>query len=155
MGFLSRACTWAWLDLEPWSRGCEFAKAFNMKVTVISTSPSKKKEALEKLGADAFLIRCYVYNDGIIDTVSGNHSVEPSLGLLKTSGKLIFVGAPPLPLEMSAQTLLMGRKMVGGSNIGGIEEMQEMVDFAANHNVTAEVEVIAMEYVNCVREAPK
>ncbi|XLU95978.1 hypothetical protein S245_010330, partial [Arachis hypogaea] len=50
---------------------------------------------------------CYAYNDGIIDTVSGNHSVEPLLGLLKTSGKLIFVGAPPLPLEISAQTLLM------------------------------------------------
>ncbi|XP_028784027.1 probable mannitol dehydrogenase [Neltuma alba] len=138
----------------------KFAKAFEMKVTVISTSPSKKKEALERLGADAFLISkdqqqlqdAVGTMDGIIDTVSGPHSISPLIGLLKTHGKLILVGAPSTPLEFSAMSLLIGGKTITGSAGGGMKVVQEMVDFAAKHRISAEVEVIPMEYVNTALE---
>ncbi|KAG5007757.1 hypothetical protein AAZX31_09G183300 [Glycine max] len=138
----------------------KFAKAFGMHVTVISTSPSKKEEALEKLGADEFLVSLDQQQlqdargtmDAIIDTVSANHSIQPLIALLKTSGKLILVGGPPSPLEVLAMPLLLGRKMIAGSAGGGREEIQEMMDFAAKHNITADVEVIPMDYVNTAFE---
>ncbi|XP_059624110.1 8-hydroxygeraniol dehydrogenase-like [Cornus florida] len=134
----------------------KFAKAFGAEVTVISTSPNKKKEAVEQLGADAFLVSrdsdqmqaAMGTMDGIIDTVSADHSILPLIGLLKSNGTLVLVGAPPKPLELPVMPLLMGRKIVAGSSTGGIKETQEMLDFAAEHNVTADVEVIPMDYVN-------
>ncbi|KAF2290612.1 hypothetical protein GH714_014696 [Hevea brasiliensis] len=127
----------------------KFAKGMGVKVTVISTSPSKKQEAVEHLGADSFLVSrdqdqmkaTMGTMDGIIDTVSATHPLVPLIGLLKTNGKLILVGAPEKPLELAAFPLLMGRKMVGGSGIGGMEETQEMINFAAKHNITADIEV--------------
>ncbi|XP_059624104.1 probable mannitol dehydrogenase isoform X2 [Cornus florida] len=138
----------------------KFAKAFGAKVTVISTSPNKKKEAIEQLGADAFLVSldsdqmqaAMGTMDGIIDTVSANHSILPLIGLLKSHGTLVLVGAPEKPLELPVMPLLMGRKIVAGSSSGGIKETQEMLDFAAEHNVTADVEVIPMDYVNTAME---
>ncbi|KAK1404164.1 Mutant 10-hydroxygeraniol dehydrogenase [Heracleum sosnowskyi] len=134
----------------------KMAKAFGAHVTVISTSETKKQEALEKLGADSFLISrdpeqlqgAVSSLDGIIDTVSATHSVVPLLGLLKPDGKLVMVGAPETPLEVPVFNLLRGRKILGGSNIGGLKETQEMLDFAAKHNITADVEVIPVDYVN-------
>ncbi|KAI4314444.1 hypothetical protein L6164_027352 [Bauhinia variegata] len=138
----------------------KFAKAFNIKVTVISTSPSKKKEALERLGADAFLVSRDQQQlqdamgtlDGIIDTVSAHHALQPLIDLLKTSGKLVLVGAPVLPLEFQALPFILGRKIIAGSAAGGSEEMQEMVDFAAKHNVTADVELMPMDYISTALE---
>ncbi|THG06415.1 hypothetical protein TEA_030172 [Camellia sinensis var. sinensis] len=86
----------------------KFAKAFGLIVTVISTSPRKKKEAIEHLGADSFLISTDPNEmqaamgtlDGIIDTVSAVHSLLPLLGLLKSHGKLVLVGAPEKPFEL-------------------------------------------------------
>ncbi|GAA0183949.1 oxidoreductase [Lithospermum erythrorhizon] len=138
----------------------KFAKAFGAKVTVISTSIGKKDEAIGRLGADAFLVSkdpqqmkaAVKTMDGIIDTVSANHSFVPLLMLLKTNGKLITVGAPEKPQELPAFPLLMGRKTVAGSAIGGLKETQEMVDFAAKNNITPDVEVIPMEYVNTAME---
>ncbi|XP_028111391.1 probable mannitol dehydrogenase [Camellia sinensis] len=138
----------------------KFAKAFGVKVTVISTSPDKKKEAIERLGADSFLdsrdpTQMQVVMgtmDGIIDTVSAPHPLLPLIGLLKSHGKLILVGAPEKPLELPVFPLLMGRKIVAGSCIGGIKETQEMIDFAAKHNITADIEVIPMDYVNTAME---
>ncbi|CAJ2647329.1 unnamed protein product [Trifolium pratense] len=80
----------------------KFAKAFGTKVTVISTSPSKEKEAIKNLGADSFLISrdkdqmkaAMGTLDGIIDTVSADHPLLPLIGLLKSHGKLVMVGAP-------------------------------------------------------------
>lgn len=140
--------------------GVKFAKAFGAKVTVISTSPSKKDEAINHLGADSFLVsrdpkQMQAANgtlDGIIDTVSAVHQISPLIDLLKTNGKLVLVGAPERPLELPVYHLLMGRKVVAGSCIGGIKETQEMIDFAAKHNITAEVEVIPMNYVNTAME---
>ncbi|XP_059624101.1 probable mannitol dehydrogenase [Cornus florida] len=90
--------------------------------------------------------------DGIIDTVYANHSILPLIGLLKSHGTLVLVGAPEKRLELPVMPLLMGRKIVAGSSTGGIKETQEMLDFAAKHNVTADVEVIPMDYVNTAVE---
>ncbi|KAF5960457.1 hypothetical protein HYC85_001666 [Camellia sinensis] len=107
----------------------KFAKAFGVKVTVISTSPGKKEEAMKHLGADLFLVSkdadqmqvIYVQidglfvkaamgtMDGIIDTVSSIHPVMPLIGLLKTQGKLVMVGAPDKPLELPVFPLLTGK----------------------------------------------
>ncbi|GLT46901.1 hypothetical protein SLA2020_206280 [Shorea laevis] len=136
--------------------GVRLAKALGSKVTVISTSPSKKNEALEHLGADSFLVSrdqdemraAMGTMDGIIDTVSAVHSISPLIDLLKTNGKLVMVGAPEKPLELPVFPLLVGKKAVIGSCGGGMKEMQEMIDFAAKHNITADIEVISMDYVN-------
>nr|GMD17061.1 8-hydroxygeraniol dehydrogenase-like [Ipomoea batatas] len=138
----------------------KFAKAFGTKVTVISTSASKKEEAIERLGADSFLISrdqeqmqaAMNTLDGIIDTVSANHPVVPLLGLLKTNGKLVMVGIPEKPLDLPVFPLIMGRKLVAGSGIGGMKETQEMLDFSSKHNITPDVEIIPMDYVNTALE---
>nr|POE61447.1 putative mannitol dehydrogenase [Quercus suber] len=138
----------------------KFAKALGMKVTVISTSPSKKNEAMERLGVDSFLVShdqeqlqaAMGTMDGIIDTVSGPHSILPLINLLKTNGKLVAVGVPMEAPEIPYIPLIMGRKLIGGSAAGGMKETQEMVDFAAKHNIIADIEVIPMDYVNTAME---
>ncbi|BFG35657.1 hypothetical protein CerSpe_219310 [Prunus speciosa] len=138
----------------------KFAKAMGVKVTVISTSPNKKAEAIENLGADSFLVSrddgqmkaAMGTMDGIIDTVSAVHPLLPLIGLLKNNGKLVLVGAPEKPLELPVFPLLMGRKIVAGSAVGGMKETQEMIDFAGKHNITANVEVIPVDYVNTAME---
>jgi len=138
----------------------KFAKAMGVKVTVISTSVNKKKEALEHLGADSFLVSkdqdemqaAQGTMDGIIDTVSAMHPLLPLIGLLKLQGKLVMVGAPEKPLELPVFPLLKGRKLVGGTCFGSMKETQEMIDFAAKHNITADIEVIPIDYVNTAME---
>nr|UTS82998.1 cinnamyl alcohol dehydrogenase 3 [Phryma leptostachya] len=138
----------------------KFARAFGTKVTVISTSLSKKKEAIENLGADNFLVSrdqeqmqaAVGTLDGIIDTVSATHPLPPLLSLLKPHGKLILVGAPEKPLELPVFPMIMGRKSVSGSGIGGLKETQEMIDFAAKHNILPDVEIIPIDYVNTAME---
>ncbi|KAA8531462.1 hypothetical protein F0562_006185 [Nyssa sinensis] len=138
----------------------KFAKAFGVKVTVISTTPGKKKEAIEILGAHSFLVSRDPLQmeaakgtmDGIIDTVSAIHPLLPLIDLLKSHGKLIMVGAPEKPLELPVFPLLLGRKTVVGSNTGGMKEIQEMIDFAAEHNITSDIEVIPIDYVNTAME---
>ncbi|KAI8018287.1 putative mannitol dehydrogenase [Camellia lanceoleosa] len=68
-------------------------------------------------------------------TVSAPHPLLPLIGLLKSHGKLILVGVPEKPLELPVFPLIMGRKIVAGSCIGGIKETQEMIDFATKHNM--------------------
>ncbi|KAK9713195.1 hypothetical protein RND81_06G010600 [Saponaria officinalis] len=138
----------------------KFAKAFGAKVTVISTSIGKKDEAITRLGADSFLISrdpeqmqaAMGTMDGIIDTVSATHPLMPLLGLIKSHGKVILVGAPEKPHEFSAFPLLTGRKTIAGSGIGGMKETQEMIDFAAKHDIKSDIEVIPMDYVNTAME---
>nr|CAD1826548.1 unnamed protein product [Ananas comosus var. bracteatus] len=134
----------------------KFGKAFGMKVTVISGSPSKEKEAIEHLGADSFLVSrnpeqmqaARSTMDGIIDTVSAFHPILPLISLLKVHGKMIMLGGPNKPLELYSYSLIQGGKMVAGSCIGGMKDTQEMIEFAGKHNITAEAEVVGMEYVN-------
>ncbi|KAD7478515.1 hypothetical protein E3N88_01651 [Mikania micrantha] len=138
----------------------KMAKAFGAEVTVFSTTAAKKVEALEGLKADHFIISkdeeqmkaAMGTLDGIIDTVSGNHPILGLLGTLKPNGKLVVVGAPEKPHEVAAFSLIFGRKTVAGSAIGGLKETQEMLDFAAEHGITADVEVIPIDYVNTAIE---
>nr|BAN91670.1 cinnamyl alcohol dehydrogenase 1 [Carthamus tinctorius] len=138
----------------------KMAKAFGAEVTVFSTSPAKKQEALEGLKADHFIVSNDPEQmkaatgtlDGIIDTVSANHAITMYLNLLKTDGKLVLVGIPATPHELPAFPLIMGRKIVGGSNIGGLKETQEMLDFSAKHGITADIELVPIDYVNTAME---
>ncbi|CAI9111411.1 OLC1v1011632C3 [Oldenlandia corymbosa var. corymbosa] len=135
--------------------GVKIAKAFGAKVTVISTSAAKRDEAITNLGADSFLLSndqdqlqaAAQTMDGIIDTVSATHPILPLISLLKYDGKLVLLGAVK-SLELPAAALLIGRKMVCGSGIGGMKETQEMIDFCAKNNITSDVEVVPMDYVN-------
>ncbi|XP_071735553.1 mannitol dehydrogenase-like [Rutidosis leptorrhynchoides] len=134
----------------------KMSKAFGVEVTVFSTSVSKKKEALEGLKADHFIISKDEQQmqgvawslDGIIDTVSGNHPIAPLLNALKPHGKLVMLGVSMKPIELAALSLITGNKIVAGSNIGGIRETQEMLEFAAEHGITADTEVVPIDYVN-------
>ncbi|KNA23093.1 hypothetical protein SOVF_027990, partial [Spinacia oleracea] len=138
----------------------KFGKAFGLKVTVISSSPDKEDEALNRLGADGFLVSKDAAKmkgamgtmDFILDTVSAVHSLLPLLGLLKLNGKLITVGLPNKPLELPVFPLVFGRKLVGGSDFGGLKETQEMLDFCGKHNITADIELIKMDYINTAME---
>ncbi|XP_014509915.1 probable mannitol dehydrogenase [Vigna radiata var. radiata] len=137
----------------------KFAKAFGAKVTVISTSPNKRKEAIEHLGADSFVVSREEDQmqaikgtlDGIIDTVSAVHPLLPLLDLLKSHAKLVIVGVPDKPLELPIFPLL-ARKGVTGSSIGGIKETQEMIDFAVKHDIKPDIEIIPIDYVNKAME---
>ncbi|KAF8688353.1 hypothetical protein HU200_042315 [Digitaria exilis] len=134
----------------------KFGKAFGMKVTVISTSTGKREEALDRLGADAFLVSrdpeqmkaAASTMDGIFDTVSAEHPVAPLLELLKPMGQMVILGVPAKPLEVPAFSLVAGGKRMAGSPGGGIGECQAMLDFAGEHGITADVEVVGMDYVN-------
>nr|XP_043631553.1 mannitol dehydrogenase-like [Erigeron canadensis] len=138
----------------------KMAKAFGAEVTVFSTSPAKKEEAIKGLKADHFInskdpeqMKAATGTlDGIIDTVSGNHPIGPLLSALTSHGKLVLVGLPEKPIEIGAFSLVMGRKLIVGSNIGGIKETQEMLDFAAKHGITADIEIIPIDYVNTAME---
>uniref|UniRef100_A0A0E0QGL5 cinnamyl-alcohol dehydrogenase n=1 Tax=Oryza rufipogon TaxID=4529 RepID=A0A0E0QGL5_ORYRU len=138
----------------------KFAKAFGMTVTVISSSPGKRQEALERLGADAFVVSKNADEmnaatgtmDGIINTVSANIPIAPLLGLLKPNGKMILVGLPEKPMEIPPFALVASNKTLAGSCIGGMADTQEMIDLAAKHGVTAEIEVIGADYVNTAME---
>lgn len=138
----------------------KFAKAFGMKVTAISTSPGKQREAMERLGADAFLnsgdeeqMKAAMGSmEGIIDTVPAPHPVAPLIDLLKANGKLVILGPTIEAMQVPTIPMLKGRKLIAGSRGGGMKETQEMIDFAAKHNITADIEVISMDYVNTAME---
>ncbi|KAF9618487.1 hypothetical protein IFM89_001888 [Coptis chinensis] len=134
----------------------KFGKAFGLHVTVISTSPSKEREAKERLGADGFIVSTDTEQmevgkrtlDFIIDTVSAPHSLGPMLDLLKVKGTLAVVGAPAKPFELPSFPLLFGKRAVKGSIIGGIKETQEMMDLCGKHNITCDVEVVTPDKIN-------
>ncbi len=135
--------------------GVKFAHAFGEHVVVFTTSPDKKEDAL-RLGADEVVLSRNTDGmqkhagsfDFILDTVSADHDINAYLNLLGRDGNITLVGAPPNPLAVSAFALIMGRRSLSGSNIGGIAETQEMLDFCGEHNITADVEVIPIQKVN-------
>ncbi|MBV9842717.1 MAG: NAD(P)-dependent alcohol dehydrogenase [Sphingomonadaceae bacterium] len=133
----------------------KLAAGMDAQVTVITTSPSKEKDALA-LGAHKVLIStdkaamksAFASFDLIIDTVPVGHDIAPYLGLLDVDGTIVLVGAiEPLPSFHSGM-LLGGRKRVSGSPIGGIAETQEMLDFCAEKNILPETEMIEMQEVS-------
>jgi uncharacterized zinc-type alcohol dehydrogenase-like protein len=86
--------------------------------------------------------------DFILDTVSANHDINAYLEMLKRDGTLTQVGAPAEPLPVSVFSLIMRRRQLAGSLIGGIRETQEMLDFCAEHGITCDIEMIRMQQVN-------
>jgi uncharacterized zinc-type alcohol dehydrogenase-like protein len=135
--------------------GVKFARAFGAHVVVFTTSPSKKEDAL-RLGAHEVVLSRNAEEmnkhtgsfDFILDAVAALHDVNALLNLLKVDGNLTVVGAPEKPHAISAFSLIIGRRSLSGSPIGGIAETQEMLDFCAQHNITADVEVIPIQKVN-------
>jgi uncharacterized zinc-type alcohol dehydrogenase-like protein len=135
--------------------GVKFARAFGAHVVVFTTSPDKTEDAL-RLGADEVVVSRNADEmqqhagsfDFILDTVSAKHDINAYLNLLRRDGNITLVGAPEKPLEVAAFSLIMGRRSLSGSNIGGIAETQEMLDFCGEHNITADVEVIPIQKVN-------
>ncbi len=135
--------------------GVKFAHAFGAYVVVFTTSPSKKNDAV-RLGADDVVVsrnademkRHAGSFDFILDAVSAEHDVNAYLNLLSRDGNLTLVGVPAKPLGVSAFSLILGRRSLSGSNIGGIAETHEMLDFCGKHNITADVEVIPIQQVN-------
>ncbi|GAB4831054.1 cinnamoyl-Coa reductase [Ancistrocladus abbreviatus] len=133
----------------------KFGKAFGLKVTVFSTSVSKKEEALTILGADNFVESADEQQmqglakslDFIIDTSSGDHPFDPYLSLLKRNGVYVLVGAVE-EVKFKPLSIFLGMRRITGSLTGGTVDTQEMLDFSAAHGIYPKVEVISMEYVN-------
>ena len=135
--------------------GVKFAHAFGAHVVVFTTSPGKKEDALH-LGADEVVVSRNADEmqkhtgsfDFILDAISADHDINAYLNLLGLDGNLTLVGAPAKPLAVAAFSLILGRRSLSGSAIGGIAETQEMLDFCGQHNITADVEVIPIQKVN-------
>lgn len=133
----------------------KFAHALGAHVVVFTTSPNKKEDAL-RLGADEVVVSRNSNEmekhgesfDFILDSVSADHDINAYINLLRRDGNLTLVGAPPKPLAVAAFGLIPRRRSLSGSNIGGIAETQEMLDFCGKHNVTADVEIIPIQKVN-------
>jgi len=132
----------------------KFGRAMGAHVTVLSHSPGKRDDALA-LGAHDFLStkdeNAFKDNAGrfdfIIDTVSAQHDYNAYLGLLRRDGIMVLVGVPD-PTPVAAPSLIMKRRTLSGSLIGGIRETQEMLDFCAEHGVASDVEVIRIQDIN-------
>lgn len=138
----------------------KFGVALGAEVTVLSTSPKKETDA-KNLGAHHFVVTTDADQieavkssfDFIIDTVSAEHDFDFYLSLLKLNGIHICVGVPPKGIHVNnAFSLFMGRKSVVGSASGGIPETQEMLDFCAEHNITADIELINMKDIHAAFE---
>ena len=135
--------------------GVKIAHALEAHVVVFTTSPKKKEDAL-RLGADEVVIsrdanemQKHVESfDFILDAVSADHDINAYINLLRRDGNITLVGAPEKPLAVPAFGLIMRRRSLSGSPIGGIAETQEMLDFCGQHNLTADVEVIPIQKVN-------
>lgn len=129
--------------------GVKFGVALGAEVTVLSTSPSKEADA-RKLGAHNFVVTTDPAQleaakgqfDFILDTVSAEHDYNQYMALLNVDGVHICVGAPPSPSALHAFSLIIGRKSIAGSGIGGIAETQEMLDFCAEHGIVSDIEMI-------------
>jgi uncharacterized zinc-type alcohol dehydrogenase-like protein len=133
----------------------KIARAMGTEVTVLSTSERKRKDA-EKLGATDFALTSQPETftklqrrfDFLLDTVSVPHNYNAYVNLLKTDGTMILVGAPAQPTPLEPFPLIMHRRRIAGSVIGGIRETQEMLDFCAEHKIESDVEVIPIQQVN-------
>ncbi|KAJ4773404.1 cinnamyl-alcohol dehydrogenase [Rhynchospora pubera] len=133
----------------------KFGKAFGLNVTVISTSESKRDEALALLGADRFIISndkdqmasAAKSLDFIIDTASGDHPFDPYLALLKFDGIMVLVGFPS-EIKISPFLLNFGSRCIAGSITGGTKDRQEMIEFCAKNKIYPQIEMIPIEYIN-------
>ncbi|MFN7914256.1 MAG: NAD(P)-dependent alcohol dehydrogenase [Vicinamibacterales bacterium] len=135
--------------------GVKLAAAMGARVTVFSTSDRKRADAA-RLGATGFVNTSATGAldglsgtfDFILDTVSAPHDLNVFLDLLKRDKAMVLVGVPPEPASVGAFPLVMGRKRLTGSLIGGIRETQEMLDFCGEHGITADIERIPIAAIN-------
>ncbi len=133
----------------------KLASAMRAEVTVLTRTLNKKDDAI-RLGARSV----YATNDPatfeklgrrfdlIINTVSAKLDWGQYLGLLKRDGSLVLLGVPPEAPQVHAFPLIMGRRSLAGSLIGGIKETREMLDFCGKHNITSDIELIPIQKVN-------
>jgi uncharacterized zinc-type alcohol dehydrogenase-like protein len=141
--------------------GVKFAHALGAHTVVFTTSPGKADDA-RRLGADEVVVSRNANEmskhtgsfDFILDAVSADHDMNAYINLLRRDGNITLVGAPEKPLAVSAFGLILGRRSLSGSPIGGLPETQEMLDFCGQHNITSDVEVIPIQKVNEAYERP-
>jgi uncharacterized zinc-type alcohol dehydrogenase-like protein len=128
--------------------GLKFSHAFGAHTVQFTTSPGKIEDA-KKLGADEVVLtkepNWHAKHAGtfdfILDCVSAPHDINPYVALLKKDATYCSVGVPEEPMQVAAFSVIMGRKNVTGSAIGGIRETQEMLDFCAEHNIVSDIEM--------------
>ncbi|QNA91675.1 MULTISPECIES: NAD(P)-dependent alcohol dehydrogenase [unclassified Microbacterium] len=139
--------------------GVQIAHALGAEVTVLSQTLSKKDDGL-RLGADQYRATSDPTTfrelrssfDVILNTVSAPVDLRSYLGLLDVDGTIVCIGAPAEPLALTVGSLIGGRRSIAGSNIGGIRETQEMLDFCAENGIVAEIEVIRATEINTAYE---
>lgn len=135
--------------------GVKFAKAFGAHVVLFTTSPSKVADGF-RLGAHEVVVstdpkamaKHTLSFDFILDCISAQHDVNAYLNLLKLDATLTLIGAPELPLSISAFSMLLPRRNFAGSGIGGIAETQEMLNFCAEHKIVSDIELIPIQQIN-------
>ena len=135
--------------------GVKFSVAMGAETTVFSHSPSKENDA-KTMGAHHFVSTKDPQNlkdlekqyDLLLNTVSADIDLEPYLQMLKLDGTLVVIGLPGKPYAINAGTLLGQRRSLSGSMIGGIAQLQEMLDFCGEKSIVSDVEVIKADYIN-------
>ena len=133
----------------------KMSKAMGAHTVMLTSSPGKVGDA-EKLGADDVVltsneedVQAQAFSfDLIINTISGPHSPDSFLTMLKREGNMCFVGAPQTPIPVTISNLIVGDKIMSGSLIGGIPSTGEMLEFCAEHGITADIEMVNMDQVN-------
>jgi uncharacterized zinc-type alcohol dehydrogenase-like protein len=139
--------------------GVKFARALGAHTVLFTTSPSKVADGL-RLGAhevvisknEAEMAKHASSFDLIIDTVSADHSLDALMALIKLDGTMCMVGVPPSPQQIAAFSLILPRRNLAGSCIGGIAETQEMLDFCGKHNIVCDIEKIRMDEISTAYE---
>ena len=135
--------------------GVKFAVAMGADVTVLSHSPHKKDDALA-MGAhhfvatndDSVFAEHAKTFDVILNTVSAELDINKYVSLLKLNGTLVVIGLPGKPYAVHVGYLLDGRRSIAGSMIGGIPQLQEMLNFCGEKSIVSDVEVIKADYIN-------
>ena len=136
--------------------GVKLAHAMGARVTVFTTSESKRDDAM-KLGADDVIISKDAAQmqaaagrfDFILNTVAASLDLDPYIAALKRDGTMVLVGAPPEPHKSpNVMSMIFARRSIGGSLIGGIKETQEMLDFCRDKGITSDIEMIRMDEIN-------
>lgn len=140
--------------------GIKLAHAMGAHVVAFTTSESKR-EAARALGADEVVVSRHAGEmenhvksfDLILNTVAAPHNLDAFTALLKRDGTMTLVGAPATPHDSpEVFNLIMKRRAIAGSMIGGIPETQEMLDFCAEHNIVADIELIRADEINAAYE---
>ena len=139
--------------------GVKFARALGAHTVLFTTSPGKVADGL-RLGAhevviskdEAAMAKHASSFDLIIDTVSADHSIDALMALIKLDGTMCMVGVPPSPQQLAAFSVILPRRNLAGSCIGGIRETQEMLDFCGAHNIACDIERIRMDEINSAYE---